>query len=156
MVRLPSTAVGGRVASMPKKSQQACQKASMSVVDHAHIDSKSEKVRPRSFVSQVRNSVSLARAIRSGDGVHSTVPASIIPEFPSQKSALLKHDLRALSCPSRIVGHSWTNLNHWSWQLVRIALQKARWNACHGQGVMPGCRHMSTMEQPRRQKRDSH
>ena len=86
MVRLPSTAVGGCVASMPKKSQHACQKASMSVVDQRHIASKSGKVSPLFSLSHSPNSVRRALAMRSGEGVHNTVPGSIIPTgSPPQK-----------------------------------------------------------------------
>src|SRR5690606_32964186 len=117
IVRWPSTAVGGCVASMPKKSQQACQKASMSVVDQRHIDSKSVNVRPRCSLNQVRNSVNRARAMRSGEGVHKTVPGSIIPtpKLARRKSALLNHDC-AIKCPPLTMARDiWTILNHWYW-----------------------------------------
>src|SRR5690606_24835802 len=95
-------AVGGWVASILKKSQQACQNASMSVVDQRHIDSKSGNVRPRVLVSQSRNSVSRAFRMRSGDGAHKPAPRSIIPTTKApRKSPLLKHDLRDRIAPLR-------------------------------------------------------
>lgn len=79
----------------------------MSVVDQCHIDWKSGKVRPRFLVNQARNSVKRARAMRSGEGVHSTVPGSIIPTPSSPgKSPLLKHDCAGKCLPLTITcGH---------------------------------------------------